>query len=137
MAKANMGLDPTMKSLPKWLAEWPGKIRRAIWLLTLDREPPDTRDWATRYEPTAEDWAEYSRWSDALTSRRPTPDPHAEPWGDFCPADHGDPCPSCDRAQAEAQALEHDAEADSDGWYMDLCARADFRHDPYRDGGDW
>jgi hypothetical protein len=144
-----------MKRLPKWLAFWPAETLRAVsYLLTgwpsplslrpepteadydpyADYEPSRAEQGLDRpYEPTPEDWAEYSSWADTVVSIRPTPDPHAEPWGDFCPADFGEPCPSCDRAAAEAAALAHDADEASDGWYRDMLARADFRHDGWRD----
>lgn len=72
----------------------------------------DTRDFERPYEPTAEDWAEYSRWSDALAGAG-----HEA----FCPADFGHYCEDCDREMAEAAAAQL---AEGDGWYLDLVARA-------------
>jgi hypothetical protein len=76
---------------------------------------------------------------------------------DWCPAHEceiadGTECPGCRDEWESTWALgeepfERDAwadseeerwaaaEADGDGWYLDLVARADFRHDGWREGG--
>jgi hypothetical protein len=79
-----------------------------------DDEPP--------YEPSPEDLAEYAAWSAEISDHRRE---------DFCPADFGHYCEDCDREMAEALRLE--AANMSDAWYRDLCARAEFRHDHWRD----
>ena len=88
-------------------------------------DPDGPRPELEPYRPTPDDLREYAAWSATLPGLHPTFE---------CPGDYGDYCEHCDREQAEAQAREHDNR--SDGWYLDLLARADFPgfdpHDPER-----
>ncbi len=96
-----------------------------------DHRDPTDYGWCDPppYEPTPEDLAEYAEWSARVN--HPRPDAHPFPDELYCPADFGHYCEACDREMGEAMARE--ADAISDAWYLDLVARADFRHDGWRD----
>jgi hypothetical protein len=69
------------------------------------------------YEPTPQDLLEYAEWSAAMSAHDSSTCPGE------CPADYGLYCDECDREMASAMARA--ALAMSDGWYLDLCFRAD------------
>ena len=66
------------------------------------------------------------------------------PDGEICPADFGDPCPDCSGEDDEGTwglddvvGLGPEPTEMTDGWYLDLLARAEFPgadpHSPWRD----